>query len=158
MDGWSNLVYWLIRGLPPVLYKHRKSPSLSLFSLSWHHNYLQVQWISHTVAPVLLSSQRRNLIHASVEMIRRVFIKPTCSWLVGIVSDGLFVNCTLNNVIKALKLALWSSFVTLPVLFCTGSCAHCEVASYAGKSLRKAHHYFFLFQFFVNRYSKFQRF
>lgn len=101
MYGWMDGVIWStdsFRDLPPVLYKHRKSPSLSLFSLSWHHNYLQVQWISRTVAPVLLSSQRRNLIHVSVEMIRRVFIKPTCTWLVGTVSDGLFVNCVLTCV------------------------------------------------------------
>lgn len=44
---------------------------------------------------MLLLSQRRNLIHASAEMISRVFIKPTRIWLVGAVSDELSVNCGL---------------------------------------------------------------
>lgn len=102
MDGWTDGVIWCTDSFRvcPASSINTGSPLRSHCFLcpDTIYNYLQVQWISHTVAPVLLSSQRRNLIHASVEMIRRVFIKPTCVWLVGTVSDGLFVNCVLTCV------------------------------------------------------------
>lgn len=103
MDGWTDGVILCtdsLRGCP-LSSINTGSPLHSHCFLcpDTIYNYLQVQWISHTVAPQLLSSQRRNLIHASVEMIRRVFIKPICIWLVGTVSDGLLVNCMLTCVL-----------------------------------------------------------
>lgn len=102
MDAWTDGVIWCTDslGVCPLSSINTGSPLRSHCFLcpDTIYNYLQVQWISHTVAPVLLSSQRRNLIHASVEMIRRVFIKPTCFWLVETVSDGPSVNCVLTCV------------------------------------------------------------
>lgn len=102
MDGWTDGVIWYTDsfGVCPLSSINTGSPLRSHCFLcpDTIYNYLQVQWISHIVAPVLLSSQRRNLIYASVEMIRRVFIEPACVWLVGTVSVGLFVNCVLTCV------------------------------------------------------------
>ena len=102
MDGWTDGVIWCTDsfGVCPPSSINTGSPLRSHCFLcpDTIYNYLQVQRISHTVAPVLLSGQRRNLIHASVEMIRRVFIKPTRVWSVGTVSDGLVVNCVMTCV------------------------------------------------------------
>lgn len=103
MDGWTDGVIWCTDSFRvcPLSSINTGSPLRSHCFLcpDTIYNYLQVQWISHTVAPLLLSSQRRNLIHASVEMIRRVFIKPPRAYLVGAVfSDGLLVNCMLTCV------------------------------------------------------------
>lgn len=89
MDGWTDGVIWCTDSFRvcPLSSINTGSPLRSHCFLcpDTIYNYLQVQWISHTVAPLLLSSQRRNLIHASVEMIRRVFIKPPRAYLVGAV-------------------------------------------------------------------------
>ncbi len=102
MDAWADGVIWCTDSFRvcPLSSINTGSPLRSHCFLcpDTIYNYLQVQWISHTVAPMLLSSQRRNLIHASAEMIRRVFIKPTCIWLVETVSDGLSVNWVLTCV------------------------------------------------------------